>query len=577
MKRVYLLGIALCFMMLSSCIDEKYDLDNIDTTAEFKVNDLVIPLNLDEIKLESLIDLDESGDIRVIGNEYVFVKEGEFSSAELSVPAIHVPAPVIGSSRVSVNIPEGIDISADVLAGLNKTYSFAINPAKSSFSNEVSGVAEEIKGIDRVKFDFAITMSYRIDGFEGVLSRYKYKNIKMQLPKGVKCEVEPGEYDETTGIFTLAEYDVTGNDASVVFRFKEMDMSQANAEFSADTRTFKFADELRILEGEVEVSTNDIVPGAVLPKSATLVNSYDATDLDIHEFTGKLAYKPKGLEPVSFGIGVMPDLLNQKGTDIRIANPQVYLKFANPMSDYSMSADVVLEVVTKHGDEQTGVYVPDNGVFSVGGSSAVSYYCLSPSEPSAMQEGYEGAQHVAFTSLSDVLSGDGLPDEIIICADKLEIPVQQVNDLPLGKDLGKLEGNYKLFIPLCLKEGSTIVYTKTETGWSDSDLEKLSIGKLGLSANVTTDCPVGITFVAYPIDVYGNVVDGISITSIAVPANAQSEPFELMITGDIRHLDGIIFMATAKAEQEQALSPEMKIKLENVKVKVSGNYVTELE
>ena len=38
-------------MLFVSCIDENYDLGDIDSTVEVKVVDLVVPLNLDEITL----------------------------------------------------------------------------------------------------------------------------------------------------------------------------------------------------------------------------------------------------------------------------------------------------------------------------------------------------------------------------------------------------------------------------------------------------------------------------------------------------------------------------------------------
>ena len=61
MKRQFLpLGSALCALslLLTGCFDDKYNLDDIDTNAEFKVKDLVVPVNLDEITLKSIIDLD---------------------------------------------------------------------------------------------------------------------------------------------------------------------------------------------------------------------------------------------------------------------------------------------------------------------------------------------------------------------------------------------------------------------------------------------------------------------------------------------------------------------------------------
>ena len=87
MKKLVILSAAMVavLMLFVSCIDENYDLGDIDSTVEVKVVDLVVPLNLDEITLSSLITLNEGGEIREIGGEYVFVKEGEFSSDDVEI------------------------------------------------------------------------------------------------------------------------------------------------------------------------------------------------------------------------------------------------------------------------------------------------------------------------------------------------------------------------------------------------------------------------------------------------------------------------------------------------------------
>ena len=51
-KRInYCAALIAALMTFSGCIDDDIDLENIDTTAEVKVVDLTVPLNLDEIKL----------------------------------------------------------------------------------------------------------------------------------------------------------------------------------------------------------------------------------------------------------------------------------------------------------------------------------------------------------------------------------------------------------------------------------------------------------------------------------------------------------------------------------------------
>ena len=54
--RVYSL-VSLMALSLLTCVDNAYDLSDIDSTIGVKVNDLVIPLNKDAIMLQNILNL----------------------------------------------------------------------------------------------------------------------------------------------------------------------------------------------------------------------------------------------------------------------------------------------------------------------------------------------------------------------------------------------------------------------------------------------------------------------------------------------------------------------------------------
>ena len=176
MKRQFLpLGSALCALslLLTGCFDDKYNLDDIDTNAEFKVKDLVVPVNLDEITLKSIIDLDENSKIKIINDEYVFVSDGDIASSEISIDAFRMAAPSIPSTQKTLALPGG--------AGHTGVAQVAIPSVQTEFAYEASGLAEEIKSIDRLGLDFSITMRYEVPQFKHVLKTYKLKNLQIQL------------------------------------------------------------------------------------------------------------------------------------------------------------------------------------------------------------------------------------------------------------------------------------------------------------------------------------------------------------------------------------------------------------
>ena len=91
---------ALSLLALSSCMDDAYDLSDIDTTARLQVKELTIPLNLDHITLEQIINLDESSEIvketDANGNLiYAIKKEGTFKSDPINVAQFTTSKPSI--------------------------------------------------------------------------------------------------------------------------------------------------------------------------------------------------------------------------------------------------------------------------------------------------------------------------------------------------------------------------------------------------------------------------------------------------------------------------------------------------
>ena len=78
-------------MLLTGCIDNGYDLTDIDTTSEIKVNDLTLPVNLAPVTLSDIIAVGENEDdkvkeVTINGKTFYAVEEtGSFSSDPLRI------------------------------------------------------------------------------------------------------------------------------------------------------------------------------------------------------------------------------------------------------------------------------------------------------------------------------------------------------------------------------------------------------------------------------------------------------------------------------------------------------------
>ena len=92
--------------VVTGCIDENYDLSNVDTTAQLQVKDLVLPINIDEIAMKEFIALEDTGHIQVVNGEYVLIDSGTYQSDEIIIPSLTIPAPTVPPIKSHITLIE---------------------------------------------------------------------------------------------------------------------------------------------------------------------------------------------------------------------------------------------------------------------------------------------------------------------------------------------------------------------------------------------------------------------------------------------------------------------------------------
>jgi hypothetical protein len=420
---------------------------------------------------------------------------------------------------------------------------------------------------------FTIDMVLSIVDPGKVLGTCHLTDLTILLPIGLEGTPSIGSYDKASGLVTIGTVDTTNGSIEFKMDVTGIDLSVANINFNATTHTFKFADEVGIASGKV-VPT--VIPSHV-PDGTAVKANFALSHLDIETFSGTVSYALAGMGISPISLSDLPDVLMQSETDISLSNPQIYLSITNPLSGYGISAQAGLSITPWRNATAGQSYGLDNGYFTIGSSAGIHHYCFAPTKPSSYQAGYTDASFEPYSGLHDILHGEGLPSQLVVDIVDPKMPSQHVNALPIGKDLGNIEGTYLLYAPLALADGSKIVYTYTEDGWNDEDVDALTIEKLELNATADNDLPVSIVLSGYPIDVNGNRIAGTSITPVTLKGETKGEPISLQITGNVTHLDGITFTASVTAaDANKPLSPSESLSLHNITVKVSGHYTKEL-
>lgn len=659
--RQYLLPVALpaaAMLMLTGCMDKDYDLDNLDKTVGVSVNDLVIPVNVGDITLNSVFDLDKSetetitkeeytgSDENLIGKQiYVFNKTGDFTSDPIHIAAfaVHPSQPEPSHSKATT---KDITISERRRAA-SAPIKYNIRPIEKKFNYTVTDVDSKVKTVDAIESpNMEMNIVMNIDQeFSADVENITLNDIWFQFPKGMQGVTVNlgGVYDPKTGKVHIESYNA-GKNTQIKLTIKPQifTFSNSDKENKVNNGRFTISDDMTLLSGQVLITP---IQGRLLDEEFDFDTSYDLTPFDISYFTGKIDYDIDGLNFDEISLNDMPEFLQGDQTNIVIDEPQLYITIYNTVCQYHLGGDVKLDLTAKRpgGDRlfdgcpllQIG-WQRDNKAaqqwkfaitpvdnFSIPNVDVLDHqsdlYKNLSSYYSAQQNGT--LQTLKWDNFSQVIAGNDEVGYGIPTAVDVDFVDPQMNGtatrfplrLPSGStaesEIPAVHGDYLFRAPLALADGSVIVYNKEDGNWDSDELEHLDVNSFSITANAYSDIPLSVSLSGWllkkkldsngnPIvktDEYGNpernddgeiqyVMERIGKCEPAeIPANANGTEMTLTVTPEgnepMSGVDGIYYEAIAKSDINNgpALSPQMAIQLKNLRAKVSGMYVKDLD
>ena len=583
-KRLWI-GLAIVSMLFVGCMDEKYDLSDIDSDVTVNVKDLTIPVNIDDITLSSVLDLEEDDEIKEINGIYAVVKKGDFHSNAISIDPFVIRKPSITPISADINVqntfsipnlPAGITVSL-IPAG-TKLICFDIASANAStdISLRATNVDASIVSINTIGADAVLTASLQFSGLENFVNDFYIEDLVLYLPKYLNASIsDGGVYDKATGKVTFASSLISSQNLSknITITVKDIYASQAGA--TLKDGVFSYSSSCKA-EGSITVYKENLKPtadiNALLQLNKIRYNCSLAFDRDIQitDFSGNVDYTVKGINVDPISLENIPDVLNQTGTQIGLENPQIYVKLNNPLHSMNVSPTADLELIPNPASDQ-------KFKTSITADKADNIFCLSPVRPnnffSDNESDYSQAQHVAFSNLGQVLYGNRIPTSIQL--DIKAFAKQEVNNFHLG-NYEPVNGEYTFYAPLQLTDESHIAYEDTIDGWNDEDVDAITISKITINAEVTKDIPYGVTLDFWPINKNGQKIETVKGTATLSKDANKPQPLIINMEGTVTHLDGIIIKAKVDAASTATLAPTMKLKVSNLKAKVSGSYDKEL-
>ncbi|MDE7386779.1 MAG: hypothetical protein K2N28_06530 [Muribaculaceae bacterium] len=581
-----LIGLPIASVMMTGCVDDSYDLENINTDVEVKVNDLVIPINLDAITLSNAFDLDDGSVIKEINGEYAVVVNGDFHSDPINIKPVVINPGTISPIESTVYKFDGIPGAPSVPVE-GRVVAYEIHEAVTDFSFGSSNVDSSIRDLLNIKGSWNITLNLMLSDLNSAFEHIEFQQLTLTLPAGMHVS----NYPCTNGDVSLGNVVVSvGRPSAITLAVDEIDFTKFTAAGFKFTPGTEGANNGNIqFNGKVGVKSGYVL-GALKPVVLTepqlvkLTVTPQLNTINVKSVSGNVNYQIDGFDVANVTLDDIPDMLRDDDTNITLANPQLYFSVNNPMADYGLTASsgLTLESYKYSNPRPVKVCELDAGsLIKINADKGIDgpyNFCLSPSKPDGYYEGYAAADFVGFKSLSDLLSGDGLPDYVKVTFNAPHAGPDNVTDFVLGTDLQSVHGNYTLYAPLELGVGSQIVYQEDETGWDDETISKITVTTLKVEATVTNSLPVDIVVSGTPLDVNGRpCVDPktnkpVSLEGLTIAAGTTA-PVELKSTGTIVGIDGIRYTATCRVTKAgQVLSPSSPIELRDIKVTVGGSY-----
>lgn len=594
LSRLSLTAVAVACLPLVACVDDNYDLSDIDTTAEIKVNNLVVPVNLDEITLSNVFDLDEGSVLKNVDGIYAVLVDGEFQSEELQVNAVTLGRPTIPATTTSISLVNGgSDITVPPIGIGEQSFTYSIDGFNTHFTYTTQTVDKSIRSLSKIAVNWTITINLSVLNTGNVFNSVAFRNVILKIPAGLRTPDYPDQ--NGNGIIKLSDVNLSAGHMthSVAIHVDEIDLARlSDQEFSfvpdptyENPGSLTINGNIGVESGYVVAVTNSSISS--VPSQTTLTLAPEGSDIRVTAVDGVIRYgiSDFNVDPVT--LNDLPDLLRQDETNIIMANPQLYLSINNPLAGYSLDANSGLTLTACRDNGSREPYPLDPGQsITIGHNAGIAgpyKFCLAP-DPSAAGsfDGFADATPVLYHKLSDVLSGNGLPSTIEVSFDDPHVGPGAVTGFALPNTLERVRGAYTFYAPLNLGVNSKIVYDDTSDGWSDETLDKITIQKLKVNATVNNTLPFDIVLSGYPVDVNGDQCKDaatgklVTLGSVNVKAGA-TEAIVLESTGTITHLDGVRYFATAVVTKDGVtLSPDDIIRLTGIKATVSGFYLDEL-
>lgn len=623
MKKNFFFGIsclALASCLLSACVDDKYDVNDMDMTIG-STSDLALPsLSTDSILLKNIMDLGEDDIIKVKDGEFRLVTSGQANMTETEVNEITISKPDIEAVHTNVQLnTNGNPARYRAVAGMpDETFAYTITEQNKAFFevNETSNViSEDLVDVDAVAFKEGIvlksTLNLTFSNGGDFIKKIHLQNLSLSTPRDLSFEKAELTYTQngqsrtnqvsiSDGLVSISgENGVVVDAGKPVYLALTLDMAEVNGNGISFANKkieinslFKFNGTFAIKSEEFEGLSNAQIQQIQDNGIASVIPQEVAFDI-VSAFSDNIsvvrvdAIAQKAVsEPEPIVLDNMPNFLKDESVKIVLNNPPFIIEWNNPFPAGSVvnpDAAAVknnLTIESVKGDEVIARKLATLTGIPSGKSILVLADAPAAAEVPARYASYNRI-NVVVENLNELLMT--IPDKICINFAPVTIALK---DLVPGQYNTQVD--YCVDTPLEFLDGSKLIYEDVEDVEDDmDDASDFDAKAIEIQANVVTNLPMDLTLSVDALDRNGRSLKGgvIDVNDVVVGAHKGdiSETTTQAVVINITPREGhsirellqnmAKFVYRAEFEGEGKLYENASIKLTNVKATIKGGIV----
>lgn len=610
LKHFFLTG-ALCAgsaLVLSSCIDDSYDLDKVDLTMGLGSDGLSVTLgNTEKIRLGDLLDLDES--VKLDGKNTFYLVEDGNTNFDVKVDKVHTN---LNSTTLKTNEKvlsyEKARQQLESLGISIPTGSVLPIPAGQSFTSGAEGdesIDFKVNGITGISHINTLYLQSNNGGIPkvalSIIEKRSNPNIKFGVSKLENMSITLPEFMHVTHLSN----GWTRNGRVITCASMDYHMGTPICEVTFDEASLNATP----VNGELQLTPEQLnihMKGNVTFKStaAFSMGEHDYADVELNINMGNEGldvYKVKGvfnpeINPENSVIDIkesLPDFLTDDAVVIKASNPTI--RFDANLRSIPVGVQLGnepqgrhIELTAEKGTEQKSVNLPYATIENGKVNTIYYYQGSSPYDPAGQL--IAGAQQKATPNLGTLI--EKLPDQITVKMDdhRLEVKNQEYT-VELGRNYNATV-NYNVFVPFTFDKGFTIVYNDSTDSMND-DLKKYAAKGIVIKAEAQNAVPLDLIVGIEAKDVNGQVIDGIKFNDVTVPAGPdtyddQNEPIattapitlEATLADEklLSKVDKLIFKVHAADNDElqsKTLVSTQYLRLATIKLRLKGGVTAD--